>query len=79
MKSFSENSKIHWDSNSQNESPLGGVWVHSFTLSYISGSMKCDSWASLLACTFASLYLGHKPKARIVTHLVFSMKIPSSE
>jgi hypothetical protein len=27
--------------------------------------MKCDSWASLLACTFASPCLGHEPKARV--------------
>jgi hypothetical protein len=26
------NSKLHRDSNSQNESPLGNVWVHSLTL-----------------------------------------------
>ncbi len=45
-----------------------GVWgVHSLTLSYTHGSMKCDSWASFLACTFASLYLGHEPKARVAT------------
>jgi hypothetical protein len=29
--------------------------------------MKCDSRASLLAHTFASPCLGHKPKARVVT------------
>jgi hypothetical protein len=29
--------------------------------------MKCDSRASLLARTFASPCLGHKPKARVVT------------
>jgi len=28
--------------------------------------MKCDSQASLLACTFASLCLGHEPKAKVV-------------
>jgi len=41
------------------------VEVHSFTLSHTPGSMKCDSWASLLARTFASLCLGHEPKARV--------------
>jgi hypothetical protein len=45
-----------------------GVWVHSFTLSYIFESMKCDSWASFLAHTFASLYVGCEPKARVATH-----------
>jgi hypothetical protein len=29
--------------------------------------MKCDSLASHLAYTFASLCLGYKPKARVVT------------
>jgi len=27
--------------------------------------MKCDFWASLLVCTFASPCLGHEPKARV--------------
>jgi hypothetical protein len=34
------------------------------------GSMKCDSWASLLACAFASPYLGREPKARVATSLL---------
>jgi hypothetical protein len=29
--------------------------------------MKCDSWASLLAHTFARPCLGHEPKARVAT------------
>jgi hypothetical protein len=29
--------------------------------------MKCDSQASFLAYTLASLYFGHKPKARVTT------------
>jgi hypothetical protein len=43
------------------------VGVHSFTLSYTLGNMKCDSQASFLDCTFASPYFGHEPKARVVT------------
>jgi hypothetical protein len=31
--------------------------------------MKCDSRASFLARTFASPYLGRKPKARVTTKL----------
>jgi hypothetical protein len=31
--------------------------------------MKCDSWASLLAFTLASPYLGHEPKVRVATLL----------
>jgi hypothetical protein len=30
--------------------------------------MKCDSWASLLARTFASLYLRREPNNRVATH-----------
>ncbi len=50
-----------------------GVWrfipSNSPTLphSHILKNMKFDSWASLLAHTFASPCLGHKPKARVVT------------
>jgi len=43
------------------------VRVHALTFSYTPGSMKCDSQASLLACTLASPYLGHEPKARVAT------------
>ncbi len=56
---------VHWDSNSQNGSPFGSVGVHSLTLSYTPGSMKYESWDSLLACTFASPCLAHKPKVRV--------------
>jgi len=51
------------------------VGVHSLTLSHTFENMKCDSQASLLARTFASPYLGHKPKARVVTLLfVFTIE-----
>ncbi len=43
------------------------VGVHSLTLSYTPGSMKCDSQVSLLACTLFSLCFGREPKARVVT------------
>ncbi len=42
-----------------------GVWRFIPSLSYIPRSMKCDSWASLLARTFASFCLNHEPKARV--------------
>jgi hypothetical protein len=29
--------------------------------------MKCDFWASFLACIFASPCLGRKPKAKVAT------------
>jgi len=67
LKLLSQNLWIHQDSNSQSENPLGSVWVHSFTLSYIPKNMKCNSWASFLACTFVIPYLGRKPKAKVVT------------
>jgi hypothetical protein len=56
-----------WDSNSQDESSIGNVRVHSFTLFWTLGNMKCDSHASLLARTLASFCFGHEPKARVMT------------
>ncbi len=53
-----EDSRIHWDSNSQSGSPLESMWVHSMTPSYTPRNMKCDSQASLSARTFASPYFG---------------------
>ncbi len=58
---------IHQDSNPQSGNPLGRVWAHLFTLSYTHVNMKCDSQASFLTHTFASLYLGCEPKAMIAT------------
>jgi len=75
LKSLFEGSTIHRDSNSQSESSLGNVEVHSLTLSCIPGSMKCDSRPSHLAHTFASPYLGCKPKARVVTTYKIGVKI----
>jgi hypothetical protein len=65
LKLFSKNLGIHWDSNSQMGSPHGSVWGQSLTFSYTLRSMKCDSRASLLVCTFASPCL--VPKARVAT------------
>jgi hypothetical protein len=55
------------DSNSQSGSSLGSVKVHSLALSYIPRSMKCESQASLLACTLVSPCLGRERKARVAT------------
>ncbi len=63
---YNEDLEVHWDSNSQSGSPLGSVWVHSLTFSYTPESMKCDSHASFLAYTFASPYLHHEPKVKVV-------------
>jgi hypothetical protein len=46
---------------------LGSVKVHSVTLFCTPGSMRCDSWASLLAHTIVSPRLGREPKARVAT------------
>ncbi len=67
LQSLPKNLGIHRDSNSQSGSSFGSVRVHSLTLFCISGSMKCHSWASLLARAFVSLCLGREPKARVVT------------
>ncbi len=50
------------------------IWeyaVQTFTLSYIAGSMKCDSQASFLANTFARPCFGHKPKDKVVTLIAY--------
>jgi hypothetical protein len=46
---------------------LGSVRVHSLTLFCTPESMRCDSWASLLARTLATLCFGHNPKAKVAT------------
>jgi hypothetical protein len=56
----------------QSGSPLGNVWVHSFTFSYILGSMKCDSQASLLVHTFANPCFGREPEAKVATQLILT-------
>jgi len=63
-----ENLGVHWDFNSQSGNSLGSVRVHSFTLSYIPGDVRCDSRASLLAHNFANPCFGREPKARVVTN-----------
>jgi len=63
----SEDSGVHWDSNSQSGSSLGSVGVHSLTLSYTFGNMTCDSQATFLARTFVSPCFDHEPKARVAT------------
>jgi hypothetical protein len=67
LQSLSKDLGVHRDSNSQSGSSLGSVEVHSLTLSYTLGNMRCDSQAFLLAHTFASPYLVHKPKIRVAT------------
>ncbi len=75
LQLLSKNSEVHRSSNSQNGSSLGSVSVHSFTLSYIPGSMRCDSRASFLARTLANPYLNHEPKAKVVTSKIHILYI----
>jgi hypothetical protein len=44
--------------------------VHSFTLSYTLGNMRCDSRAVLLACTLANPCFGREPKVKVATKIV---------
>jgi hypothetical protein len=64
---LSKNLKVHQNFNSQNGNSLESVMVHSLTLSYTLGSMRCDSQASFLARTLVNPYLGREPKARVAT------------
>jgi hypothetical protein len=61
------------DSNSQHGSSLGSVRVHSLTLSYIPGSMWCDSRPSSWPAPLQPHCLGHEPKVRVATccHIIF--------
>jgi hypothetical protein len=60
LQSLSKVSGVHWDFNSQhNESSFGSVSVRSHTLPH--------SRAFLLARSLANPYLGHEPKAKVVT------------
>jgi len=51
------------------------VRVHSLTLSYIPRNMRCDSHASFLAYTLASLCLGCEPKVRVATLVIYVVDI----
>jgi hypothetical protein len=50
-----------------------GVWGFIPSFSYTPDNMKYDSWASLLANTFASLCLGYEPKAKVATLIKFQV------
>jgi hypothetical protein len=62
LKLISADSGVHWDSNSQNGSSLGSVRVHSFTLSCIPRSMKCDSQARSWPTPLQTLALVVNPR-----------------
>jgi len=52
----------------------GGSFLHTLLHSW---EHKCDSWASFLACTFASPCLCCEPKVRVVTVELWSLWISS--
>ncbi len=58
----SKDSGLHQDSNSQSGSSLGSVGVHFFTISYTSGSMKCDFWAHSWPVPWQALALVASPR-----------------
>jgi hypothetical protein len=66
-----EDSRVNWDSNSQNGSSFGSLEVHSLTLSHITRSMKCECRVSFLAYTFTSPCFGREPKVRVATLTTF--------
>jgi len=70
LKSPSESSEVHRESNSQSGNSCVSVRVHFLTLSYTPGNMKCDSRVSFLTRTFASPFFGCKPKTRVATWTV---------
>jgi hypothetical protein len=47
-----------------------GVWGFIPSLSHTPGNMKCDSWSSPLARTFASPCLGCEPKAKVARPII---------
>jgi len=49
-----------------------GVWGFIPCFSHTLESMKCDSRASLLACTFANPCLRCEPKAKVMTIVLFN-------
>jgi hypothetical protein len=42
------------------------TWECEGSFLHILRGMRCDSWATLLACTLASRCFGHEPKVRVV-------------
>ncbi len=55
-----------------------GMWSSFSHTFHTPGSMKCDSWASFLACTFASPCLGCEPKARVMILLRMQLRLDLS-
>ncbi len=50
-----------------------GVWGFILSFFYSHGSIKCDSWASILADTFASPCFCHKPKVKVATIFLLTL------
>jgi len=73
LKSFFEDLKIPWDSNSQSGSPLGSVGADSLrffpTLEKVNVTHRLHSQLS----PFHALCLDHEPKVRVVTCSLWKM------
>jgi hypothetical protein len=65
VQSFSENSGVRGDSNSQSGNSLGSVGVHSLTLFCNPMSMKCDSQAHSWSTPMQALALVVNPRLRL--------------
>jgi hypothetical protein len=65
LKLFSKDSRVHRDSSSQSESPLGSVWVHSFTFSYILGNVNVTFKLHFWSAPFQAFALIANPRLRL--------------
>jgi hypothetical protein len=70
FKLFSKYLEIPWVSNSQNGSPLGNVWVHSFILPHTLGSVNVTFGSHIWPSPFYALCLGCKSKVKAMTCLI---------
>jgi len=68
LKLLFEDLRIHWDSNSQNGSPLGSVWAHFLTFSHILKNVNVTTRLHYRPTLFHP-YFGHEPKAKVVTRV----------
>ncbi len=65
LKSPSEDSEVHQNSDSRSGSSFGSVGVHSLILSYNLGSMKCDSHVHSWPASWQAFALVVSPRLRL--------------
>ncbi len=68
-----ENSRIHWDYNSQNGSSFGSVKVHSLTFLWTPKSMRCDPGLPSWPTTLQAIALVASPRLRLQHHLLLQI------